>query len=240
MTELLYLENTYQFEAEAKVLVITETERGLAIVLDQTIFYPQGGGQPYDTGVIALESAEFLVREVRLDHDGTVYHFGEFKFGEFAVGSLVQLKIDHERRLEHARLHSAGHLIDVAIVNLAIPNLTPVKGYHFSDGPFIEYEGTLTEPQSYVGKLETELASLIAADLPITAVNLSAEEAAKQGVKAPRGKTARLIKIGDYPGVGCGGTHVKSTKEIGAMGIRKISSKKGRTRVCYWLLSDTT
>ncbi|PIS39583.1 MAG: alanyl-tRNA editing protein AlaX, partial [Candidatus Nealsonbacteria bacterium CG08_land_8_20_14_0_20_38_20] len=114
MTKLNYFDNTYLFESEAIFIEIKENEKGKAVILDATIFYPQGGGQPADKGEIVSGDNIFVVSDVRLDESGTVWHFGEFKTGEFKQGDKVDLKIDKDRRILNAKLHSAGHLLDCA------------------------------------------------------------------------------------------------------------------------------
>lgn len=83
-TELTYLKNTYVFTETAKVIGFKENEKGKAVILDRTIFYPQGGGQPSDTGVIKNDNGVFEVQFVGLDPEGVVWHFGEFTEGSFS------------------------------------------------------------------------------------------------------------------------------------------------------------
>ena len=79
MTKLNYLDDTYLLESKATFIEIKENEKGKAVILDETIFYPQGGGQPADTGKIILDNNIFSVTDVRLDENGIVWHFGEFQ-----------------------------------------------------------------------------------------------------------------------------------------------------------------
>ena len=83
MTKLKYLDDTYLFESKAIFIETKEDEKRKVVILDETIFYPQGGGQPADHGEIVSKDTVFTVTDVRLDEDGTVWHFGEFKNGEF-------------------------------------------------------------------------------------------------------------------------------------------------------------
>lgn len=139
-TKLFYLEDFSVLECEAKVLdVLKENERDV-LILDQTVFYPQGGGQPYDTGAIESPSGRFIVEEVRFV-DGVVKHIGRFEQGAFAKGETVECRVDKERRELNSRIHSAGHLVDLAVTGLNL-NWVPGKGYHFPDGPYVEYHGS--------------------------------------------------------------------------------------------------
>ena len=92
MTNLLYLNDTYLFKTCAKFIAIKESDKGTAVVLDQTIFYPQGGGQPADTGIILSGKNVFTVTDVRLDEQGIVWHFGTFTTDSFNKGEEVSFK----------------------------------------------------------------------------------------------------------------------------------------------------
>ncbi len=231
-TELLYLEDTYLFTAPATFLEVREHEKGPALILDTTIFYPQGGGQPSDTGFIRGESGVFRVDLVGLDPEGVVWHVGAFEEGSFASQEKVRLEIDKEKRVLHARIHSAGHLLDVALKSLDT-SLVPAKGYHFPQGPYVEYQGEVSDTESLKVVLEQKINELIAKDVPVKKVVLEEEEAKAKGMHAPIGKSVRVVSFEGDEGCGCGGTHVTSSKEIGSVTIRKISSKQGVTRIAY-------
>ncbi len=233
MTKLNYLNDTYLFESNAIFVEIKENEKGNAVILDETIFYPQGGGQPADKGEIVSENAVFLVIDVRLDEKGTVWHFGEFKNGEFQKGEKVILKIDKDRRILNAKLHSAGHLLDCAVTKMGIENLKPTKGFHFPDGPYVEYDGTVENPAELIPELEKTINDLIEQDLKIEKVDLSPEEAKQQEIRVPQGKPAHIVRFAGFPTCGCGGTHINSASEIGKVIVRKIKSKKGKTKIAY-------
>lgn len=233
MTNLKYLDDTYLFTVEAEFQELRENERGQAVILDETIFYPQGGGQPADQGEITSTSAKFIVKDVRLDESGTVWHFGNFSLGEFKKDEKVKLEINKDRRLENARLHSAGHLIDCAIEQLKIEGLKPGKGFHFPEGPYVEYEGNIDNSNELMSALQSIVNDLVARDLVVEKNNLSQAEASRQGVWAPAGKSARIINFVGFSACGCGGTHVKSSAAIGKLLIRKIKSNNDKIRISY-------
>lgn len=233
MTILKYLDNTYLFESEATFIEMRENEKGKAVILDETIFYPQGGGQPADRGEILSGDGVFLVNDVRLDEDGTVWHFGEFKNGTFNKGDHVVLKIDQSRRMLNAKLHSAGHLLDCAISRMEMKQLQPTKGFHFPDGPYVEYDGTIENPVDLMPLLQKQIDDLILQNLTLERKDLSPEEAQCEGIHAPVGKQVRVVHFNGYSGCGCGGTHVNSSSEIGKVIIRKIKSGQGKTKISY-------
>jgi hypothetical protein len=134
-TEALYQTDTYLFTCEATVLAVEQGEKGWLVVLDRTCFHPQGGGQPADTG--RIESVDgggaFDVSMVKKDPAGVVRHDGAEQPG-FAAGAKVRCAVDGGPRVKNARVHSAGHLIDVAMGQCGI-TLRPTKGYHFVRHP---------------------------------------------------------------------------------------------------------
>jgi Ser-tRNA(Ala) deacylase AlaX len=235
MTQLLFLSSTYQSEADAKVLDVVQADGNVMIVLDQTIFDPQGGGQPCDRGRIVSENGEAEISQVRLEPNGNVLHQGKLIRGNISVGDQVHLHIDLNMRLFNARLHSAGHLIDVVVSEAKIQGLRATKGYHFPDGAYVEFAGMIETPATLIENLQTHFDDLVNRDLAIIPELLEEEAAQLRGVTAPPGKPARFVYMEGFEalGCGCGGTHVRSTKEIGSMRIRKVSSKKGVTRISY-------
>ena len=226
MTKLLYLSDTYIFSGTATILEAGMNDYGEYIVLDQTIFYPQWGGQPSDTGTISSDDTLFEVNMVRLDEHGIVYHYGSSLKGELTKWMSVTLQIDWEKRLINARTHSAWHLIDIAMQHIWL-SLTPTKWYHFPDGPYVEYTWTLKEPiDSLIPKLQDALNHLIELDIPVIVTT-------DTSIQSPLGKNPRYVQFEGYTGCGCGGTHVRSSGEIRGITIRKIKMKDGNIRVSY-------
>ncbi len=134
-TKLLYLEDFLAVTAEARVEDVIEENGKAVVALDATIFYPQGGGQPYDTGAIESDAgdARFIVEDTRFV-DGVVKHIGHFENRMFVGGERVKLFVDEARRKLHSHLHSAGHVVDMAVAALGLPWI-PGKGSHFPQGP---------------------------------------------------------------------------------------------------------
>ena len=235
-TELLYLENYPQLEAEAKVVEVSEIDGRVVVMLDGTIFYPQGGGQPYDKGVIASENGKFLVEEVRF-FDGIVRHIGKFENGTFDSGEPVNLMVDKQRRELNSKLHSAGHLVDMAVTDLNL-GWIPGKGYHFPEGPYVEYEGSLEghDAEKLKADLETTCNKHIAENIETKAVFMEKAEMAKVCHFVPdfipEGKPGRVVLFGDF-GVPCGGTHVTNLSELKHLTIRKVKQEGENVRIGY-------
>lgn len=235
-TKLLYLEDFTKLESTAHVMeVLQENDRDV-VVLDGTIFYPQGGGQPYDKGTIRSGQAKFVVEEVRFT-DGLVKHIGKFEVDRFNQGEQVSLHVEPERRQLHSRLHSAGHVVDMAVTALEFAWI-PGKGYHFPDGPYVEYAGTLdvTDKEQLKADLEKLCNSFVNEGRETRLVFMPKEEMHTVchfvPDYIPEGKPARVVMYGDF-GVPCGGTHVSNLSQIGSMTIRKIKVEGPNIRIGY-------
>lgn len=235
-TKLLYLENMSECTCEARVSEIVPEEGKTAVILDQTIFYPQGGGQPYDTGTISSGDKEFLVEEVRFV-DGIVKHIGRFEGEAFKSGETVICSVDVERRKLHTRLHSGGHLVDIGLKQLGI-TWRPGKGYHFPNGPYVEYSGSMigTDIEKLKTDLEDACKKIVQQGIETRILFMPKEEMGSVCVFVPdyipANKPARVVMYGDF-GIPCGGTHVNNLSEIGKITIRKIKQDGENIRVSY-------
>jgi len=222
----------------ATILSVTQYhDNQQAVILNQTIFYPQGGGQPYDQGFIKNDDNIFVVEEARFK-DGAVYHIGFFQKGSFDPGTPVTLHVDRARRIFNNKNHTAGHLIDIAMRNLGI-NFIPTKGYHFPKGAYVEYEGTLdaTKRDVLQGILGKAINDLIEQAIPITIAMVDRDKlitiASYVPDYIPHNKPIRVMVVQKYPAIPCGGTHVQNTKKVGSIIIDKIKNKKGNLRISY-------
>lgn len=210
-----------KLNCQAHVVEIIQDVDTQKVVLDQTVFYPQGGGQPADRGTIKNQETTFDVQGA-FNENGIVYHKGTFQTGSFAPGTVVEVQVDPQVRALHNKNHTAGHLIDYALETLGY-SLTSVKAYHFPQGPYVEYEETLeqAERERLQISLEKAVNELVHQELPVIITLL----------KNDPSKRAMLIE--GYTPIFCGGTHVLNTKDIGHITIRKIKNEKGHLRVSY-------
>lgn len=235
-TKLLYMSDMASTEGSAQAQSVLEVDGKTIVFLDQTLFYAQGGGQPYDKGTITSAAATFEVEEVRY-MEGLVKHSGHFITGRFAEGEQVQLHIDPTRRALHRRLHSGGHVVDLALKRLNI-HWIPGKGYHFPEGPYVEYEGNLgdLDKEDLRMKIEKTCNEIIQENTATRIEFVSAEELKKRGFEIPptldSGKPLRIVYYGDF-GVPCGGTHVSQLSDLHSMTIRKIKQEGANIRVAY-------
>jgi Ser-tRNA(Ala) deacylase AlaX len=243
-TKLVYLTDP-STEKAAIVLDVqpsTDIPGKYVIILDQTIFYPQGGGQPADNGFIesADKSAHFVVDDVR-KKEGVVYHTGTVTRGQFIPGMPVMLHVDVARRKFHNRLHSAAHIIDIALAQCDIA-WKPSKGYHFPDGAYVEYEGTIDGAVADVllPKLQEKVKHLIGEHLPVNIMYLTPEKQQAWDLEIPPflspNDAVRVMQVDAFKPIVCGGTHVGNTEELGTVTVGAIKNKKGVVRVSYGVM----
>ncbi|CAJ2653904.1 unnamed protein product [Trifolium pratense] len=250
-TKLDYYDDMWKLHSTATLVSHFKGDDGRnVLILDRTIFYPQGGGQPADTGFIHITiddfNIKFVVHDVR-SKDGIVLHYGVFEGldGDFEDilqkgGKEVSLFVDEHRRTINSRLHSAGHLLDICLPKIGLGHLEPGKAYHFSDGPWVEYKGVIpqSEMQNKQKELELEANALISVGGKVSVDIFMYDEAAKLcGGILPdyvsKESTPRIVRIGDNPGCPCGGTHVLDISDITKIKVSQIRSKKGMTKVFY-------
>lgn len=235
-TKLLYMEDMQQLECDAYIENVEQKDGKTVVYLDQTVFYPQGGGQPYDTGTITAGSTKFIVEEVRFV-DGLVHHIGHFEGHPFMQGEDVKCVVDRERRELNTRVHSGGHLLDMAVNELGY-DWIPGKGYHFPQGSYVEYTGSLgdEEKEAVIKKLSDKISEIQGRGIETTIQFVTKDEMAKLCRHVPeylpKDKPSRVVLYGDF-GVPCGGTHVAKLSDIGPETIRKINAGPDTLRISY-------
>ncbi len=207
----LYWQDTYLMSHTAKITDIGKDELGDYLRLDETIFHPQGGGQPSDEGTI--NGIKVLkLKDIRELNE--INHYVE-NISSFRTGDIVQLHIDEEKRLVFAALHTAGHLT-AGILKTCHQYKNQVSANHFPNQAKVEF---LLEANVSKESLENEVIDIIKQS------KLIKEEYNSDGI--------RCIVIDDLCTDPCSGTHVKNTKELINFLIRKIETKKGKLTVGY-------
>jgi Ser-tRNA(Ala) deacylase AlaX len=235
-TRLRYLEEMDRLELQARVFQADHQEGRDVLILEETVFYPQGGGQPFDQGTIRSPQATLTVDEVRYA-DGLVRHLGKLEGGPIAKGESVTCQVDPVRRRLNSRVHSAGHVVDMAVTAMGL-EWVPGKGYHFPEGPYVEYRGSLEGLDTEALKVEIgqRCESIVRAGMETRVRFVTPEEmrALCRFVPdyLPADKPARIVLYGDF-GVPCGGTHVARLADIGPITIRKIKQNRDLIRVSY-------
>jgi misacylated tRNA(Ala) deacylase len=227
MTEELFRQDAYLKTCEARVVAVD----GHGVRLDRTVFYPEGGGQPGDTGTLLHAGASLKVVDTKKHPEtGEPVHVLEPGAVAPSVGETVTASIDWERRHRHMRMHTCLHLL-CAIVTGAVTGgaLSETKGRLDFDLP----ETSLDKE-----KLSAELNRLVREDHPVTPRWITDDELAANpdlvrtmSVKPPTGTgKVRLLDVQGVDLQPCGGTHVARTGEIGAVLVGKIENKGRHNR----------
>ena len=229
-TECLFRDDSYLKECAARVVAVTEQG---GIVLDRTVFYANSGGQPGDTGTLTASDGARIAIPTAVYTDAAkseIAHIPAPSSPALNVGDTVTAAIDWDRRYARMRMHTALHL------------LSAVLPYAVTGGSVGEAESRLDFdiPEAGLDKdaITAKVTEMIASDAAVTSRWISdAELEANPGlvktmsVKPPMGTgKVRLIEIASLDLQPCGGTHVRSTKEIGAVRVTQIEKKGKQNR----------
>jgi alanyl-tRNA synthetase len=226
-TERLYYHDSRLLEFDARVISLSELDDGqIAVTLDRTAFYPTGGGQPSDTGM--LDDAR-VVDCIDAEDDG-VLHVIQGPAPE--VGDTVHGKIDWLRRLDHLQQHTGQHILSAAFVHLFD---APTRSFRMLEHE-CEIDVALDDPTDEAIEQAVDLANeIIWESRPVNVSQVSSEAAAALPLrKEPtRAGDLRLIEISDFDLTPCGGTHARSTGEVGVIAVRSWERAKGLTRIHF-------
>lgn len=227
MTKRLYFEKPYLTEFTANVVSQTKTDKGWEIILDQTTFYPEGGGQAPDEGSLNNVSVKTLYKNIDKD---VVHVLNEELNKNEVIG-----RINWDKRFGHMQQHSGQHILSAAIFNLF--------GLHTIQAKFDQNEGWITLER---GLNEEEIQqtlmlanSIIFANKAIVTKFITLDEMSQYPlVKTPKEKFSseghiRIWHIEDFYTIPCGGTHVAKTGEIGIIFITKQTKENNITKVWF-------
>jgi misacylated tRNA(Ala) deacylase len=226
VTEELFREDSYLKSCTAKVLASGPD----GVVLDRTVFYPTGGGQPGDSGILKGPGGTLAITEA-VKGEGGILHKLEASATTPAVGDDVEVMLDWDRRFTHMRVHTALHML-CSVVDGGVTGgqISAGKGRLDFDIP-----GERPEKDALTERLNR----IITGDHRISISWITDDELAAKpdlvrtmSVKPPMGSgKVRMIRIGeDIDFQPCGGTHVRSTAEIGRIKISKIENKGKQNR----------
>ncbi|HEY1936667.1 MAG TPA: alanine--tRNA ligase-related protein [Candidatus Angelobacter sp.] len=228
MTDRLYYHDSFLFDFDARVVEAQDSGGRTAIVLDCTAFYPTSGGQVHDIGVLTAEGSQIAVNEVADDEAGRILHFTS---APLPAGTQVHGSVDASRRRDHIQQHSGQHVLSAAFIKLF--NMPTVSFHMGEESCTIDLE-TASLSAAQAEKAEYLSNEVIAEDRPVGIRFVPLEEARQLGLrKLPPKQTGdlRLIDITDFDLTACGGTHVRSTGQIGSILLRKIEKVKQGLRV---------
>ena len=237
--------------AESKILAIVtdgepcssirQGEEGI-VVLDQTPFYAEMGGQAPDEGSITLGENVFTVTNVQKDKAGKYLHHGKMTAGSLSVEDTVVGTVDQERREAISRAHSATHLLQAALQKVLGDHVHQAGSLNTPDHIRFDFTHFSAITEEEIQEITEFVNDAILEGLPITTMVMSIEEAKKEGAMAlfgeKYGDSVRVVSMGDVSKELCGGTHLTNTAKIGsftvisegsvASGVRRIEALVGK------------
>lgn len=227
MTQALFVEDPSARACDATVVAIVEG----AAILDRTVFYAQGGGQPGDSGVMTTpDGAKLPIVNAKKSEDGAIAHVFAEGVEPPSVGATVDVEIDWTRRHRHMRMHTALHLLCACVEG------SVTGGRIGEDKSRLDFD----IPSGAVDKVEltARLNAFVAQDAPVRSrwideaeLDANPDLVRTLSVKPPRGSgRVRLIEIEGVDLQPCGGTHVARTGEIGVVAVSKIENKGRQNR----------
>ena len=235
MTERLYYDDAYCWHFSGRV---TETRKSRQpdrwlIALDRSAFYPTSGGQPFDTGRLTWEGGEARVTDVEADRAGEVWHETD---REIPAGTDIEGWIDCERRTDHMEQHGGEHMLAGAIwEKLGGTTIGLHLGQTESTIDVSMPEGRTKLTGEELELLENTVNARIRQDAPIRCWFPEAEELAALPLRKPPtvSEHVRVVAMGDFEMVACGGTHPASTGRIGLLKIISQVPAKGKVRLAF-------
>ncbi len=234
-TDPLYYHNPNARTFDSVVIGSKEGE----VILDRTLFYPEGGGQPADHGVLITEDSSYPVNHVRKE-DGIIIHEIE---GEIEEGEPVKGKVDWDRRIALTRHHSATHIIMSAAREVLGDHVWQKGAKKDVDSARLDLSHFRRISREEIKEIERIANQRVLEDIPVKKEELTRDEAEKRfGFKlyqggVPESDIIRVVHISDvedYDAQACGGTHVNSTSEVGP--IKVLSTQRiqdGVERLTY-------
>lgn len=239
MTERLYLDDAYCWENDALVQAVD----GCDLILDRTCMYPGGGGQPADTGEITLQSgAAISVLGALKGQDGGINHRCASPPPLGLAGTPCKVRLDGERRLNLMRYHTALHVFNTVMLREFNGWITGVGIGPAESRIDFKVDNYSDEMRR---RLEREVNVILEKDSPVKAYYITGEEFRNRPdllrtleAKPPiENERVRVVEIEGFEAQACGGTHVRSTKEVGSLAIKKVDNKGRNNRRFYVTLS---
>ncbi len=219
-TKRLYFDNAYQTEFEAEVLGKMEYQGKLAVILDQTVFYPEGGGQPSDYGKLS----DVTVEQV-LEHDGKILHILDHP----VQGTTVYGKIDWDRRFDHMQQHAGQHILSQCFDKLLSGR---TMSFHLGEHVSTLEIAVASITDAEVDRVEACANQTVFQNREIKTYFVDETELAQVPLRKPPQKqgSIRVVEVAGFDFSACGGTHPRSTGEIGLIKLLKRDKIRKHSR----------
>ena len=224
MTEKVFYQDSYQKTHSSEVIKLRDD----GVILASTIFYPLGGGQSGDTGMLTINGRDYPVIDTCYDEDreSIIHFFDESSdFSDINLGDPVDMAIDWERRHRLMRMHTSMHLVCSLITAQATGGSVGERESRLD----FDLQGQVIDKE----QLTADLNKLVAKGIPVNIGTISDAELEQNpglvrtmSVQPPRGQgSVRTISIENIDYQPCGGTHVRNTAEIGELLVTKLKNK---------------
>lgn len=233
---------------------VDKVDRGheVAVILRETPFYAEGGGQVADEGVIGTETGLVRIKDVRTPVKGLISHLGVVEEGYIATGSTAKAAIETDHRLETARHHTATHLLHRALKDVLGDHVNQAGSYVGPERLRFDFTHFQAVSEEELRKIEDQVNHEILKNSDVVPTTTELESAKKRGAMALFGEKyeseVRLVQVGENSLELCGGTHVNSTGEIGlfrvlsegsvAAGVRRLEAVVGTEALAQIRLAD--
>ncbi|MEO0323461.1 MAG: alanine--tRNA ligase-related protein [Myxococcota bacterium] len=227
-TERLELDAPHLLAFEAVVRRAESTDEGAVLVLDRSAFYPEGGGQLADQGVLYAGDAEVRVLDVQRHGDSVLHHTD----AALAPGTRVRGHIDRPRRLEHMALHTGQHLLSRAFLDIARATTRSARlGSHAAT---LDLERKRI-PDRLLRSIEERVNEVVDDDRPIHVRTVAQEAAPGLGLRrSPKvDGPVRIVEVEGFDRTPCGGTHCTRTAQVGPVKILEVHAHRGGLRVTF-------
>ena len=235
-----------KLSCKTKIIAVKEISDNIGILLSETPFYAEMGGQLGDTGTIKGKDLEIQVINTKASSYGNL-HIGGIIHGKPKEGMTVIAEVNIERRMDIARNHTATHLLQASLRNVLGKHIHQQGSLVAADRFRFDFTHFSKVNEDETEKVETLVNENILANLPVESFEMDFKKAKKMGAIAlfdeKYGDKVRVLKIGDFSMELCGGTHVRNTGEIGlfkilsesstASGVRRIEAITGRNSLKY-------
>jgi len=234
-----------------------DPDQDFILTTEETIFHPQGGGQPSDEGSITIlgkaneDNPPSPTLSMRLARHSTqnpnlVLHLVRFTDPTSTTlpppSTPISLKVDPAKRTLYSRLHTAGHVLGGAVratCSASVPDFDELKASHYPGSASCEFQGLISG--DFKPAIQAKVDEIVASAEPVEIGFWGKEDFAREGLERlvpdgwdwDAGGVLRVVRIGKVDVYPCGGTHVERTDLCGKVGVRKIARQKGGSRVGY-------
>lgn len=225
MTEQIYLNDSYIFECRSEILEVIKDKDSFLLVFDKTPFFPGGGGQPSDKGIV-----NGVIIAEAFEKDGVVYHRISEKSCSFDVGDNVCLQVDSSIRLERMRAHTGEHIVSgIAHKLFSVDNV----GFHMDENALMTVDFNKYLDKSQLRIIEAEANKCVMRDLRISANVFSVCDVQKLNYRSKLEfeNDVRIVEIDDVDRCACCAPHLNTTGQVGVIKILSSMSHRGGVRI---------